>query len=233
MVTEIEIPGKGFMPQSQLRIGWLWNTPEKFNFHWVVKDVLRKQLSTKSVNLKLIYELMKVDESWITVGEREVCPANYPMLLFIWKRYMQHYRKFKPPLIYRLAIKTIGIVVLTLYKEDVAYTTRIGGVIEQIYENDEEWKVKENRPLLLRDLKTWWEEEDWREYSKSFIAEAFNWVIDHYDKEPFVQKTMDFWIDNLLVNKKNWMHCDGYFQPDHWYPRGIGQINYLVHGRNA
>jgi hypothetical protein len=233
MVEMVDIPGKGQMPRSQLRIGWLWNTPEKFNFHWVVKDILRKQLTAKNIDLKLIYEMMKVNRSWIEVRDGEVCPANYPMLLFIWKRYIAQYRKFKPPLLYRLAIEKLGIVALTLFKEDVAYTSRMGGVIQYIYENEEEWKIKENRPLLLRDLLAWWEEEDWREYSKDFLRGAFEFIIEKYDTEPFVQKTVDYWIDNLLANKKNWYDGDGFFTPEKWYPRGTGQINYIVHGRKA
>lgn len=232
MPTFIDIPGRGRMPQTQLRIGWLWNTPEKFHFHWVVKSLFRDQLSSGNIDFKTINAVLKIDESWIQTRDGEACPVNYPMFLFIWNRYMKHYRKLKPPLLYRLVIKKIGIFVLTLYKEDVAYTSRLGGMVEYILENSEEWAVKEDRLLLIKDLYAWWEEEDWRAYSKTFIRGAFEWIIKHYN-EPFVRNSIDFWLDNILANKSNWHDGGGFFSPEKWYPRGSGQVNYIVHGRQA
>lgn len=224
---------EGTMPVSYSRLGWKWDNPERFRFHWDTKAHLRDQLSTGKIDLKTLYSLLWVDESWINTREGETYPPNYMLFKFIWQRYKQVYRKFKPPLLYRLLINKVGIIVLTLIKEDSAYTTRVYGTIEQIFENADEWRVKENRLLLLKDLKDWWEEGDWREYSKVFIRTIFDWIIENYETEPFVRMTVDFWLDNLLANQHNWDYIEGSCNIERWYPRGFGQVNYLVHGRNA
>lgn len=224
------LPIEGRMPQSYARIGWKWDNPERFRFHWDTKDQLRQQLSSGKVNLTTLYKMLWVDESWIRVKDGESQPPNFQLFVYIYDRYMEKMRTFRPSFIYRMLTNKILIVLLTLIREDTAYTSRICGTIEHIYEQSEAWNVKQNRLQLIVELRDWWDKEDWRAYSKVFIRGAFDWIIKHYTTDKFVRASVDFWLDNLLVNKKNWDHDDN-FDPTRWYPRGIGQVNYLVHGR--
>jgi hypothetical protein len=224
------LPIEGRMPQSYARIGWKWDNPERFRFHWDTKDQLRKQLSSGKVDITTLYKMLWVDESWIRVKDGESEPPNFQLFVFIYDGYMKKMKSFRPSFIYRMLTNKVLIVFLTMIREDTAYTSRVCGTIEHIYEQSEAWKNKSNRPRLLRELRDWWEEEDWREYSKVFIRGAFEWIIKKYTTDKFIRASIDHWIDNILVNKDQW-DSDPDFDVTHWYPRGTGQMNYLVHGR--
>jgi hypothetical protein len=141
--------------------------------------------------------------------------------------------------IYRLGIKKVGIIFLTLYREDSAYTERFGGFIQYIIDHRKEWiGDKAKRLEFLRNLRNWWYVEDWRSRGKDELARFFDWDFDLYDTEPFVTESIDYFIDNLLLNSGSWDRVldpkgVSYFSPAKWYPRGKGTINYLCHNRKS
>jgi hypothetical protein len=219
----------------KLRLGWLWDTPERWHWNKTTKSHIKNMIKERRFDLKTLYHLLEVNEDWLEVKEGEKAPVNYSMLHFIYKRYMGVYRKFKPPLLWRLGIKKLLIVFLTAYKEDTAYCERIGGCIQYIIDNKEVWAArdKESRLLAMQDLKLWWSEEDWRIYSHDFIEFMFDTLIEQYESEEFVRKTVDFWIENILINAEKWNRANRYFNPTSWYPRGKGSVNFLVHGKRT
>lgn len=217
----------------KLRIGWSWGTEDGWLLHRTIKDSLWKVLESDHIDIKTLIAILKVKDEWIEIRKGDKIPVNYPLFLFIWKNYKKVYRKLNPPLLYRLGINKVGVLILVLFKEDSAYTERFGGIAQQIIDHPEDWPKddKETRLLALKDLKLWWMEEDWRSRRKDKIAKIFDWVIEHYDKEPFIQKSIDYVIDSLLANATKWDRAHGFFSPEKWYPRGKGPINYIVHGR--
>jgi hypothetical protein len=224
------------MPERQLKIGWSWGeTHDGWVLHREIKDPIWRMLEGGKFDLKVLISLLKVKEEWLDVLPGEKAPANYAMLYFIWKHYKNAYKKMQPSLLWRVGITKIAIITLTLYKEDSAYTERIGGAIQYMIEHKEDWivKDKEARLLCLHDLRNWWWEEDWRQRGKERLSLIFDYVIEQYEKDAFVQKSLDFWIDNILANADKWNAAGGFFKPEFWYPRRKGIVNYLVHGRQS
>ncbi len=220
----------------KLRLGWLWASEDQWMLHRTTKDGLWKALQSDSdPSIIDMIRLLHVKEEWIEIRPEDKIPINYPLFLFAWKEYLKRYRKMNPPLAWRLAIKPAGIFILTLYKEDSAYCERFGGVVQYILDHKDDWPKdnKETRLMALRDTRDWWYEEDWRERGKDKLLRLANKIINLYDTEPFIQKTVDFMIDTLIANEKNWNPADGFFKPERWYPRGKGQVNYLCHGRRS
>jgi hypothetical protein len=223
------------MAEKKLRIGWSWATPDGWILHRDIKDKLWTVLSAESFDVKALFALLTVKEEWIEIRPEDKIPINYHLYLYIWKRYKMVYRQFKPPLKYRLGINKVGIFILTLYREDSAYCERFGGITQYIIDHAEDWPEddKEARLLALQDLKNWWYEEDWRARGKDKIAKIFDWVIENYESDEFIRMTVDFWVNHFIANKEKWNRGNGYFEPDHWYPRAKGPVNYLVHGRRS
>lgn len=224
------------MVERKLRLGWLWANKDQWMFHRTTKDGLWSALNTDGdFKVTDLIGLLQVKEEWTEIRPEDKIPVNYPLLLFAWKEYLKRYRQLKPPLIWRLGIKKVGIFVLTLYKEDSAYCERIGGMIQYIIENKDDWPRgdKATRLLALNDLRDWWYEEDWRARGKNNLLRLANKVIDLYEHDDFIRRTVDYFIDVMIANESKWITADGFFQPERWYPRGKGQVNYLCHGRKS
>jgi hypothetical protein len=221
--------------KKKLRIGWSWGSPDGWILHRDNKDPLWQMLEGGKFDLKIVISILKVKEEWLEIRDTDNIPINFRLLLFVWNHYKTVYKKMKPSILYRLGVNRLGILILTLYREDSAYTERIGGAIQYILEHEEDWPKgdKEARLLALQDLKQWWWEEEWRQRGKERLALVFDFLIEQYEKDPFVQHTIDFWVDNLIGNKKNWDDGNGYFKPESWYPRQKGIINFLVHARRS
>lgn len=222
-------------PVKKLRLGWLWASPDQWMFHRTTKDGLWQALEGDSISVVDLLKLLSVKEEWIEMRQEDKIPVNYPLLLFAWGHYLKVYRKMNPSLLYRLGIKKLGIFILTLYKEDSAYIERIGGAIEYIIDHKEDWPKgdKQARLLALEDLRNWWYEEDWRVRGKERLLRLFNKIIELYDTDEFIRKTIDYFIDTFIANAEKWDRAGGFYKPEKWYPRGKGQINYIVHGRAA
>lgn len=61
-------------------------------------------------------------------------------------------------------------------------------------------KNKAVRVESLKRLRDWWYEEDWRERGKDKLLKLINTIIELYETEPFITQSIDFMIDNLLLN---------------------------------
>lgn len=218
----------------KLRIGWSWGSDDGWILHRNIKDGLWGCLNEDGgINLLPIFKIIaSVKESWLDVRPGDKVPPNYKLFKYLFDNYKKIYRNLKPSIIYRVGIIRVMILVLTLFKEDSAYTERLGGLSQYILDHSDDW-VKgdiEARLLALEDLKLWWYEEDWRARQKDTFAKLFDWVIEKYETDEFIRNTVDFWIDGIIINKSNWIY-DDFFTPIRWYPRGKGQCNYLCHGR--
>lgn len=223
---------------GKLRIGWSWGTPDGWQLHRVIKDALWESLESGNINFSTIVGILAIKEDWLDVKDGDKIPVNYPMLIALWKHFLKEYKKFKPPILFRLGIKKIGIFILTLFKEDSAYTERFGGFAQYIITHRAAFpRNKVIRLASLKKMKEWWYTEDWRDRGKDKLAKIWDYVINEYDKTPFVTSTIDFFIDSLLLNADKWNFAVengvSYFDPVKWYPRGKGQINYICHGRKS
>jgi len=107
----------------------------------------------------------------------------------------------------------------------------IWGAIQYLIDHEEDWK--RNPEKTLENLRDWWYKEDWRERGKPNLLKLVNKIIDLYKNEMFVRLTINFFVGNIILNKDKWQSPEGCYDPKYWYPRGKGQINYIVHGRRS
>lgn len=140
-------------------------------------------------------------------------------------------------------------MVIALYRLDSAYFERIGGILTFILIHHKEWvgKNKADRVKFLKILRNWWNEKDMRERYKDLFRNFFDYVIDCYEKREFYTKSIDFLMDWHIAhgvgkpgeeNKDVWLVPNDQnglqiFDPANWYPRGKGQVNYLLHHSSA
>jgi len=213
-----------------MAIGAGWHTEEGWKFHVESKNVIRKWIENPS-DIGIL-RLMFVDEKWANVTKGDYVPINYMLLAELWKDFREAYPKFEPSLVERLVIPKLAIFVLTCYKEDTAYLERIGGVITCMLDdmNVEEFKDPEKRLDAIVALEDWWYRNDQRPRAHAFIKPMWDEVIRRYKEEEFTKKSLDFIIDWLIDHKSEWQLMDR-FDPNNWYPYGIGQVNFAVTGR--
>lgn len=100
--------------------------------HRTTKDALWSILSKDELSVKDFISALCVKEEWIEIHPEDKIPTNYPLFLALWKHYLKVYKRFNPPIVFRLGIRRIGIFILTLLKEDSAYIERLGGVAQMI-----------------------------------------------------------------------------------------------------
>ena len=229
------LPGHLAQGGLNLGIGIHWDTPDGWLLHRVNKRPIWIALRERRFSLKLLAEIMMVKESWIELKIGSAYPPNYPLLKFVRDSYQKNASSFGGSLLFRAAAGKAGILLLTLYKEDTAYAERIGGMIQNILDNAAAWQPAsiENRTARLKELRNWWYTEDWRQRFKDRLAYMMDWIIEGYEKDPFITRSLDYVIDLLLANQDKWVEADKVFRPCFWYPRGRGHINYLCHGRIA
>jgi hypothetical protein len=128
----------------------------------------------------------------------------------------------------RIAINQAVKFLLALYKQDSAYYERIGGHVTLFISNEENWKKDKIASLI--SYYNWWNINDVRGYSKKWINSAWVTLIELYQTKEFVKLSVDWIMEYLFAHKEEWV-TDGEFDPKRWYPRGKGQITYLVSGR--
>jgi hypothetical protein len=139
----------------------------------------------------------------------------------------KHYEK-KLSMKERIALNQCGKFMLSLYKQDSAYYERIGGHVCIFIANEELWK--KDHVKALNFYYDWWLQNDIRGYSKKWINSAWVTLIELYQEKEFVRMSVDWIMEYLHAHKDEWK-MDPEFHPDRWYPKGKGQITYLVSGR--
>lgn len=213
-----------------MAIGAGWHTEEGWKFHMESKNTIRRWIENTS-NLDILRGLF-VDEKWIIPNKGDKVPMNYPMLLELWATYKKTYPTFGPSLTERLIVPRIAVFVLTCFREDTAYIERIGGVITCMLDdmNVEEFKDKEKRYDALVALRDWWYRNDQRPRAKEWVGAMWEELLKLYQTSPFVKQSLDFIIDWLIENKARWEPQERY-NPNKWYPYGVGQVNFVIHGR--
>jgi hypothetical protein len=225
-----------------LRLGWLWDTDARHDFHIKSKGALYQQMAEGDINWTTLSSLLMVDKNWIEIKPNEKIPLNYHMLRSVSDRYISAHTKFKPsltdPIAYakytamRAAIPKLRILFLAMYKDDIAYTSRFGGCIQYIFDHPEDFAKPDKLPAI-QSLYTWWEEEDWRPRTKPIIRFMFDKLIKYYTQDNFVKQSIDFIINELLTHRAEWQNPNGILNPPSWYPRGQGGINFVLHGRTS
>jgi hypothetical protein len=203
-----------------------------WEFHNEQKNIARHALQKEKLSLSDLAAL-SIDTKFFKLDKGD---PDKPNLKFLDKMYHEYeryrktikYQEKKLSIKERIAINQAGKFLLALYKQDSAYYERIGGHVTLFISNEENWKKDKIASLI--SYYNWWNINDVRGYSKKWINSAWVTLIELYQTKEFVKLSVDWIMEYLFAHKEEWV-TDGEFDPKRWYPRGKGQITYLVSGR--
>lgn len=208
------------------RVNNKWINREAWTFHITNKNLLKQIISSgKDKDLEQLTGL-QIDDKWL-INEGEGDPPNMDWI----RRMDEAWRKeFEGEIPIWLSFGEKKVI--ALFRQDSAYSERIGGIINWIIFNEKYWRscqTKKDRVKFIEDIRDWWNEADRRERSREWILTMWNRLIKWYQKKPFWEKTINFLIEYTLEHKDEWQPNQIY-DPKTWFPRGRGQMNDLVHG---
>ena len=205
-----------------------------YEFHIREKNIAREALSKERLTLTDLAAL-SVDAKFWKIEKGDPDKVNVQFLSTMieefekYRKTIKHYEK-KLSMKERLALNQSARFLFALYKQDSAYFERIGGHITLFITNYDAWKNHPNKVEVLRGYYNWWSTNDIRGYSKKWINTAWVTFIELYETKEFVRLSTNWIMDYLHKHSKEWK-VDSNFHPDTWYPKGKGQITYLVSGR--
>ena len=208
------------------------HNPDGWKFHNEQKNICRKALEKEKLTLSDLAAL-SIDTKFWKPEKGDPDKPNYQFLIKMegdYQRYRKTIKHFEKKLTIkeRIALAQAGKFLLSLYKQDSAYYERIGGHITLFISNEDNWKKDKLTSLI--SYYNWWNQNDIRGYSKKWINNAWVTLIELYQTKDFVRLSVDWLMEYLFTHKKDWV-TDQEFHPDRWYPKGKGQITYLVSGR--
>jgi len=210
-------------------------TGDGWNFHGKDKTLIRDffALEGKPSAFKVL-KMLTLKKEWLK-DDGEGNPENFLLLMKLKDDYFAEVksRKIRVPMLENMVLEKAWDFLLTLYRQDSAYFERIGGVITYIITNEKLWtKDVEARRAFIRGIKAWWKVNDMRPRARDIIEYIFDYIIRKYETEPFYTRSIDFVIDWIIAHKAEWvMHQ--FYSPDWWYPKGKGQVNWMIHGGSS
>jgi hypothetical protein len=208
------------------------HNPDGWEFHIQQKQICREALSKEKLTLSDLAAI-SIDAKFWKVDKGDPDKPNYQFLLKMNSEYEKfrkahkHYEK-KLSMKERIALNQCGKMLLALYKQDSAYYERIGGHVCVFLSNEEQWR--KDKLTTLISFYNWWNTNDIRGYSKKWINNAWVTLIELYQEKEFIRMSVDWLMEYLYAHREEWV-MDPEFHPDKWYPKGKGQITYLVSGR--
>lgn len=213
------------------RVNNKWENEESWTFHITNKNLMRDIImSDDDEDVKRLSDIQLKDEWLVNQGEGD--PPNMAFIRNTWDKYWEYTQKKGIPIFERLWLERSGRFVVSLYRQDSAYAERIGGVIQWIIYNEKSWKKcrnKKQRIEFIRDCMEWWNENDQRDRTRTWIQRIWDKVLVWYEKKEFWEHSINFLINYVVEHKGEWQSNQMY-DPAVWFPRGRGQINNFVHG---
>jgi len=220
------------------QVGNRWDNDEGWEFHNLAKNCIRGYL-TGELNEKA-FDNLKVQEWWyeglteedIKNGKTE--PANVDLLKTIIKEYIAAVEagKIKVPLKYKM-YKALLYFALSLYVQDSAYYERFGGIITfLIFELEKHSTDHKGNKEIIAAAYMWYQRSETRKYGTQWMNGAFEKMIAGYGKNRFYTQSLDVFLDSMRVHRKEFLYSER-FNPDNWFPKGRGQISWLLEWRTS
>jgi len=212
-------------------IGGAWNKLTTWIFHIGNKDIFRA-IADGEKGIDYISKI-KIEKEWYPQTEQEA-PVNYKFLLDIIQAYHEYLyvdKKVAIPYRYKIILNKSIQWAIVMIANDIFYTMRFFGCIYCIIYNEEKFRVVTERKQSFIDLQEWCLENDWRVRSKNWIKWIFNFFISRYEKEIFITKSLDFIVDWILNHKEEFVYSN-LWNPEYWYPRGMGRLNWYLYGED-
>jgi len=218
-----------------MKVNNKWTVDEQaYIFHIQNKNLIRDAIATENCHkLKILKDLV-INDAWYTNENNEGDPSNMDAYRTLWKEYWDWAVKEGIPPFESLFLEKAGKKVLSLIRQDSAFSERIGGVLFFFIYNMYGWKgkSKKERLQMLRNARDWWNAEDRRDRTRPWIMAIWNCVIRGYEKREFWRKSVDFVIDWVINNREKFVF-DPMYDPQNWFGRKKGILNLKVHAGDA
>ncbi len=215
-----------------IKINNKWVTPTDWLYHIENKNVIREPATKETCEFEdlAVLEKLQVDDKWL-VNDGEGDPPNMDFIRRLWADYWEAAQRKGIPLLERPFIEKWGKKIVSLFRQDSAYSERMGGLIIWFIYNAARWKGKgkKQRLQVLRDAHDWWDVEDYRERTKVWIEWYWKITLKGYEKREFWEWSINFIIDWIVQHKDEFGNQPMY-DPKVWFPRGRGQANTIIHG---
>lgn len=214
-------------------IGGRWDNDTGWEFHSVTKNYIRKFLEG-SLNEEA-FENLKIESWWYMGPTKKNIEDGYtdPCNVTVYKKIIKNYisavksKKIKVPLKYT-AYKQLLYFTLSLYVQDMIYYERFGGIMASIIRELQEEKYTNKE--IVEHAYQWYLREEVRNYGKQWMSSAFERIINGYDTNIFYQQSIDFLLGEIKIHADKFEYS-GHFNPERWFPRGRGQLVFMIEGR--
>ncbi len=218
-----------------MRVNNKWTVNEEsYIFHITNKNLMREALADGDCKKLALLKDLTINKAWYTNENNEGDPPNMDLFRAAWNDYYEWAQKTGIPLFERPILEKVGQEIISLIRQDSAYYERIGGVLFFFIYNAHNWKGKgkAKRLQLLKDARSWWDEEDKRDRTRPLIHNIWNCVINGYQKRAFWEKSINFIIDWIIDHKDEFVY-DPAYDPRKWFGREKGKLNMLIHAGEA
>lgn len=218
------------------QVGNKWNNDDGWEFHNLAKNCIRGFLDGSCTEES--FKELEVQDWWYEglseEDRKNGCtePANVELLKEIIKAYIQavEEKKIKVPLKYFMYKKLLYFA-LSIYVQDSAYYERFGGIITfLVNEIPKHPDTYEGNKKILENTYKWYLQVETRNYGKQWMIGAFQKIIGRYSKERFYQQSVDVFLEQMRLHRTEFLYSER-FNPDKWFPKGRGQISWLLEGR--
>jgi len=209
-----------------VRVNNKWVNEDAWTFHITNKDLIREVVSSKKDKDMEKLENLSINPKWLE-DEGEGEPPN---MMWIRGAEAAWRTKFESQIPFWVSIAATKL--MALFRQDSAYQERIGGIVNYIIYNEKFWRTcttKAAKVKFLEDIRDWWNENDERDRTRSWILASFNKLIKWYKKKPFWEETVNFLIEYTIAHKREWVP-NPIYDPKIWFPRGRGDMNNRIHG---
>lgn len=217
-----------------MKIGGLWDTDIAWNLHIESKNTFRKMIAedpdAKGSSLRILREMVFDDR--LAYEKTDKLVLNEAFLYNLTVDYKAAYKKYKPGIIEKQLMEKMINFILAIYRNDSAYFERIGGVVSFIVHNHQRFNNMEGDYYdeLIR-IRDWWDANDQRERTRSWIMWVFNFAINKYKKDKFYKKSINHALYWIHLNAKLWKHNPNY-HPDYWFGKKKGKQVMELYGGN-
>lgn len=219
-----------------------WATDIAFKFHILTKDKLRAFIECDGKDESLLDEL-PFDErlAQCEAGDNGFVPNEeflYAMIQNYSKVVNTYFDVSYDQRRKDIELKRIDKVIkfgIAVYRNDVAYFERIGGIISFIVHNADKFKkiknIDQEYSALIENVHTWWKVNDKRKRTKFWIDWVFKYAIRKYKTDMFYRRSINMMLIFAANNADKWKG-DEQYDPNNWFPKKRGKFCNAIYNGN-
>lgn len=210
-----------------MKVSGTWETPEAFQFHKIFKTRFQRMIESDpeatGSTLDMIRDV-EFERKLAVHEDGDYVHKNEEYIKILIENYRTIFSELNPPMKERILEKKFTDFVFSLFRNDSAYRTRIGGIVTFIVKHADKFQDPGKNYLEeLQMIRDWWLLNDRRNRTHKWIDWGFKFIMKKYeseltktDKDKFYMKSVNFCFQYIYVNKDLWIDMPEY-NPLNWY----------------